>query len=106
MDRHGQRQLAHDEAAGSERLGQELPSYWNTTSHTQRNDGATIVDLGASWTVRRGLELYTSLQNVGNVHYLDQGYGYTTTNGSTVRGSTVPALGMPLWATFGLRAHI
>jgi hypothetical protein len=25
MDRHGQRQLAHDEAAGSERLGQELP---------------------------------------------------------------------------------
>lgn len=83
-----------------------FPSYWNTTSHTQRNDGATIVDLGASWRVMKGLELYTSLQNVGNVHYLDQGYGYTTTNGSTLRGSTVPALGMPFWATFGLRAHI
>ncbi|HWU02250.1 MAG TPA: TonB-dependent receptor, partial [Novosphingobium sp.] len=83
-----------------------FPSYWNTTSHTQRNDGATIVDLGASWRVWRSLEVYTSLQNVGNVHYLDQGYGYTTTNGSTVKGSTVPALGMPFWATFGLRAHI
>ena len=48
----------------------------------------------------------TSLQNVGNVHYLDQGLGYTATNGTTVKGSTVPALGMPFWATFGLRAHI
>lgn len=83
-----------------------FPSYWNATSHNQRNDGATIVDLGASWRVWKGLELYTSLQNVGNVHYLDQGFGTTTTNGTTVKGSTVPALGMPFWATFGLRAHI
>lgn len=83
-----------------------FPSYWNTTSHTQRNDGATIVDVGAAWKLWKELEVYGSLQNVGNVHYLDQGYGFTTTNGSTVRGSTVPALGMPFWATFGLRAHI
>jgi len=83
-----------------------FPSYWNTTSHTQRNDGATLVDLGASWKVWKGLEVYTSLQNVGNVHYLDQGFGTTITNGTTVKGSTVPALGMPFWATFGLRAHI
>ncbi len=83
-----------------------FPAYWNATSHNQRNDGATIVDLGASWQVRRGLELYTSLQNVGNVHYLDQGYGVTTSNGSVVKGSTVPALGLPFWATFGLRAQI
>ena len=83
-----------------------FPRYWNATSHTQENDGATIVDLGASWKVWKGLEIYTSLQNVGNRHYLDQGYGYTTTNGSIVKGSTVPALGMPFWATFGIRAHI
>lgn len=83
-----------------------FPSYWNNTSHTQRNDGATIVDLGAQWKVWRGLEVYTSLQNIGNNHFLDQGYGYTTTNGSAIKGSTLPALGMPFWATFGLRAHI
>lgn len=83
-----------------------FPSYWNNTSHTQRNDGATIVDLGTQWKVWRGLEVYTSLQNIGNNHFLDQGYGYTTTNGSTVKGSTLPALGMPFWATFGIRAHI
>jgi hypothetical protein len=39
----------------------------------------------------KGLELYASAQNLTNVHYLDQGYGVTTTNGSTVRGSTVRA---------------
>jgi outer membrane receptor protein involved in Fe transport len=83
-----------------------FPSYWNSTSHNQRNDGATILDMGASWQVMKGLELYASAQNLTNVRYLDQGYGVTTTNGSTVRGSTIPALGIPLWATFGLRAHI
>jgi outer membrane receptor protein involved in Fe transport len=83
-----------------------FPAYWNTTSHTQRNDGATLVDLGASWQVRRGLELYTSLQNIGNRHYYDQGLAVTTTNGTTVSNGTIPALGMPFWATFGLRAHI
>ncbi|MDE2403702.1 MAG: TonB-dependent receptor [Sphingomonadales bacterium] len=83
-----------------------FPAYWASTSHVQRNDGATIVDLGAAWEVRPGLTLYTSLQNVGNNRFLDQGLGLTATNGSIVSGSTVPARGMPFWATFGIRAHI
>jgi outer membrane receptor protein involved in Fe transport len=81
-----------------------FPSYWNNTSHTQRNDGATLVDLGASYRVWQRVDVFVSAQNVGDVRYYDQGLGYTTTNGSTVSGSTTPALGMPLNVTGGVRA--
>ena len=81
-----------------------FPAYWNSTSHTQKNDGATIIDLSASYRVAKPLEVYVAAQNVGSVRYLDQGYGYTTTNGTAVSGSTIPALGMPFNLTAGLRA--
>lgn len=81
-----------------------FPAYWNNTSHTQKNQSATIVDLGASWRFYRSFEIYGLIQNVGDVHYYDQGLGYTTTNGAVVNGVTIPALGLPRDATIGLRA--
>jgi outer membrane receptor protein involved in Fe transport len=81
-----------------------FPSYWNNTSHTQRNDSATIADVSAAYRLYKSLVVYGLIQNVGAARYYDQGLGYTTTNGATVSSSTVPALGMPLNATIGLRA--
>ena len=80
-----------------------FPSYWNNTSHTQLNSSATLVDLGASYRISKGFEIYLSAQNVGATRYLDQGYGYTTTNGSTISGSTTPSIGMPAWVMAGVR---
>ncbi len=80
-----------------------FPSYWNNTAHTQKNDAATLADLGASYKISSDIELYALAQNIGNFKYYDQGYGYTTTNGSTISSSTIPALGMPFTATVGLR---
>jgi outer membrane receptor protein involved in Fe transport len=82
-----------------------FPNYWNNTSHTQLNQGTTIADIGGSYRVYGKVEVFALVQNVGNAHYLDQGLGYTTTNGSTVSSSTVPALGLPLDATVGVRAR-
>ena len=82
-----------------------FPSYWNNTSHTQLNDAATIADLGMTYRATPHLDLYASAQNVGSARYNDQGLGYTTTNGTTVSGSTVPALGMPFNLTVGARAR-
>lgn len=89
------------------RLGVQVksfPAYWNNTAHTQHNQGATIVDLSASYRVWRSVEVYGVAQNVGSARYYDQGLAYTTTNGSTVSGSTIPALGLPLDLTVGMRA--
>jgi outer membrane receptor protein involved in Fe transport len=81
-----------------------FPAYWNNTSHTQRNDAATIADISVAYRVYKTLEVFGVAQNVGSATYYDQGLAYTTTNGSTLSGSTIPALGMPLNLTIGLRA--
>lgn len=81
-----------------------FPSYWNTTSHTQRNGGATLIDAGAQYQLTRELQVFGSIQNLGNERYYDQGLAYTTTNGSVINGSTIPALGLPFDATIGVRA--
>ncbi|HUO23850.1 MAG TPA: TonB-dependent receptor [Caulobacteraceae bacterium] len=81
-----------------------FPAYWNSTSHTQLNQAATIADLGATWRAYKSIELYVLVQNIGAARYYDQGLGYTTTNGSTVAATTVPVLGLPLDASVGVRA--
>lgn len=80
-----------------------FPSYWNNTSHTQLNDAATLVDVGVSYRLAKATEVYGVAQNIGNRKYYDQGLTYTTTNGSTVNNSYLPALGLPMTVTVGLR---
>jgi outer membrane receptor protein involved in Fe transport len=82
-----------------------FPNYWNNTSHTQLNQGATIADLGAAYRVYRSIEVFASAQNVGNARYYDQGLGYTTTNGAAINSTTVPVLGLPLDVTVGARSR-
>jgi outer membrane receptor protein involved in Fe transport len=82
-----------------------FPAYWNDTGHTQLNDAATLVDIGASYAVARNVDLYGSIQNLFNTQYLAQGYTLTSFQGSTVNATSIPQLGMPLWATVGLRAR-
>lgn len=81
-----------------------FPSYWNNTAHTQRNDGATLLDVGVSYRLAKSIELWGSVQNLGNRRYLDQGYTTTTMEGSTVSRGGIPALGIPRWVTAGIRA--
>ena len=81
-----------------------FPSYWNNTAHTQRNDGATLIDVGASYRTAKSFELGGSGQNLTNRRHYDQGLTYTTIEGSTVSGSGIPALGIPRWVTVGVRA--
>jgi len=81
-----------------------FPAYWNDTGHTQLNDGATLVDLGASYKVRKGVEVYGIVQNLFNTQYLAQGFSLTSFQGSTVNASSIPTLGMPLTVVGGLRA--
>lgn len=80
-----------------------FPAYWNNTAHTQRNDGATLVDIGVRYRVAKSTELWASVQNVGNRRYFDQGFTTTTIEGSTVNRGGIPALGMPRWVTAGVR---
>jgi outer membrane receptor protein involved in Fe transport len=80
-----------------------FPNYWNNTSHTQLDNAATVFDLGGSYRVLDNLELYVIAQNIFSKTYYDQGLGYTTTNGSTVAGTTIPALGIPFNISGGLR---
>jgi outer membrane receptor protein involved in Fe transport len=82
-----------------------LPAFWNNTSHTQLNSAATVFDLGGSYDIMGNLQVYLVGQNILGRTYYDQGLGYTTTNGTTVSGSTVPALGMPFNLTGGIRVN-
>jgi outer membrane receptor protein involved in Fe transport len=82
-----------------------FPDYWNTTSHSQVNQGAVLADVGVVYRYRKGIELFAAAQNIGNRSYYDQGLSYNA-NGTvnTSASGTIPALGMPLNVTAGLRA--
>lgn len=82
-----------------------FPDYWNNTAHTQRNDGAALLDVGAIWRWRPGMEFWASIQNLTDRGYHDQGVTTTTIDGSTVSPSSIPALGMPRTITVGFRAE-
>jgi len=81
-----------------------FPAYWNDTGHTQLNDAATLVDLGASYAIRKGVEVYGIVQNLFNTQYLAQGYTLTSFQGPTVNASAIPTLGMPFMIVGGLKA--
>lgn len=82
-----------------------FPAYWNDTGHTQLNDGATLIDLGASYTLDKSVDIYGAIQNLTNAQYLAQGYTLTSFQGSTVSATSIPAMGMPLTVAVGLRAR-
>ena len=82
-----------------------FPSYWNDTGHTQWNEGATLVDLGASYAVAKNVDVYGIIQNLFNVQYLAMGYTTTSFEGPTVNTTSIPALGMPFTAAVGLKAR-
>ena len=82
-----------------------FPAYWNNTGHTQYNEAATLVDLGASYSIRKSVEVYGAIQNLFNSQYLAQGYTQTSFESGTVSTTSIPALGQPLTASVGLRAR-
>lgn len=82
-----------------------FPQYWNDTGHTQLNDGATLIDIGARWSPAKDVDIYGSIQNLTNVQYLASGYTLTSFEGSTVSATSIPQLGMPLTAIAGLRVR-
>jgi outer membrane receptor protein involved in Fe transport len=83
--------------------GKSFPGFWNNTSHTQFNDAATLFDLGGTYRFKDGFDLYFVAQNIFGRRYYDQGLALTTTNGSAISGSTIPALGIPFNVTAGVR---
>ncbi|MFO1219921.1 MAG: TonB-dependent receptor [Burkholderiaceae bacterium] len=83
--------------------GKAFPPYWNNTAHTQRNDGALLLDAGVTWALRPELTLWGSVQNLGDRRYNDQGPTSTTLEGATIATSSIPALGIPRTITLGLR---
>ena len=50
-----------------------FPAYWNDTGHTQLNDAATIIDIGASYSPAKSVDIYASVQNLTNFQYLAHG---------------------------------
>ena len=82
-----------------------FPAYWNDTQHTQLNDAATILDIGASWSPVKDVDLYMTAQNLTNFQYLARGYTTTSFEGTTVNATAIPALGMPLTIIGGVRAR-
>ena len=84
-----------------------FPAYWNDTGHTQLNDGATLIDLGVSWSPAKDVDIYGSIQNLTNVQYLAHGL-----HADVVRRADgqcrrpFPALGMPLTAIAGLEGEV
>lgn len=87
-------------------IGKSFPAYWANTSHTQLNSAATTFDVSGSYQIEKGLEVYLVAQNILGRTYYDTGLGYTTTNGNTVIGSTIPALGIPFNVIGGIRIAI
>ena len=65
----------------------------------------TLIDLGLTYSPVKDVDIYASVQNLTNVQYLASGYTLTSFEGSTVNASAIPALGMPLTATAGLRVR-
>lgn len=82
-----------------------FPSYWNDTGHTQFNQGATLIDLGMTWSPAKDVDIYGGVQNLTNYRYLAQGYTLTSFQGTTVNASAIPAMGPPLTATVGMRVR-
>jgi outer membrane receptor protein involved in Fe transport len=82
-----------------------FPGYWNDTGHTQFNEAATLIDVGATYSFSKSLELYGLIQNLTNAQYLALGYTLTSFEGPTVSQTSIPALGMPFTAAVGLRAR-
>jgi outer membrane receptor protein involved in Fe transport len=82
-----------------------FPAYWNDTGHTQLNDAATLIDVGVTYSPAKAVDIYASIQNLTNANYLAMGYTLTSFEGPTVSTTSIPALGMPLTATVGLRAR-
>ncbi len=80
-----------------------FPSYWNDTGHTQLNQGASLLDVGVTYSPAKYVDFYASVQNLTNVQYLASGFTTTTFEGPTVSATSIPALGMPLTAIAGLR---
>jgi outer membrane receptor protein involved in Fe transport len=87
-------------------IGKTFPDYWANTSHTQLNSAATTFDLSGSYRLTDQLQVYLAAQNIFNRTYYDTGLAYTATNGTTVNGSTVPALGIPFNVIGGFRVAI
>lgn len=85
--------------------GKAFPPYWNNTAHTQRNEGALLVDAGVTYSLRPELTLWASVQNLGDHRYYDQGLTATTIEGGTIATSSIPALGIPRTFTVGVRAQ-
>jgi outer membrane receptor protein involved in Fe transport len=83
-----------------------FPAYWANSGHTQLNDGATLIDLGASYSFNKWIDIYGTIQNLTNVQYLASGYTLTSFEGPTASTTSIPALGMPLTALVGLRARL
>ena len=81
------------------------PAYWTNTSHTTFADGASLIDIGASYTINKYADLYGTIQNLTNVQYLSTGYTVGSFEGGTTSASSIPSLGMPLTAMVGVRAR-
>ncbi len=82
-----------------------FPNFWNDTGHTQLNQGATLIDLGLTWSPAKDVDVYGSIQNLTNYQYLASGYSLTSFQGTTVNASAIPAMGPPLAATVGMRVR-
>ena len=81
----------------------DFASYWNDTSHLQRNDGAFTADVSVNYQASPKLQLYAIAQNLFARDYYDQGFSHNT-NGD-LNTSTIPSYAMPFNFTFGAKYH-
>jgi outer membrane receptor protein involved in Fe transport len=83
----------------------DFPNYWNNTSHAQVNQGACLIDLGASYKYDKSISFYGTVQNLTNQSYYDQGLTYNSSGAVVTNSSgTTPALGIPRSVMVGMRA--
>jgi outer membrane receptor protein involved in Fe transport len=75
---------------------QTFPNYWANTTHTQLNQGASVVGFSANYKWDKMTTVYASAQNLFNRQY----YASGLTTGST---TAQPTLAMPLWITVGAK---